>query len=341
MKTNSDKYNLRQVILDFPDQFEEGFKLAKNLKISKDFNSVCISGMGGSSLPADIVKAYVKNLREKDARNNKNFFIYKNRGYKLPLEAYENCLNIFSSYSGNTEETLSSFNEALKNNLPSLGLSHGGKLIEACQKNNIPYIIIPKISQPRYALGYFFSILLQLFFNGGLIQNPSQKILESIKQLKNVTADLELKGETLAKKLKNTTPIIHTTARMKSVGRVWKIKINENAKTPCFFNYYSELNHNEMLGYTLPQAKFYLVTLRDKKDNPRIAQRMDITSTLLKKQNSEVEIIDIPDNKNFFLKTFSSLALADWTSYYLALNYDQDPTPVAMVENFKKLLAKN
>ena len=339
MKTNNldkvDKENLRQTILDFPAQFEKGFSLAKKVVFPKKFNSVCISGMGGSSLPVDIVKAYVKHFKKS---TDDYFFIYKNRGYKLPVEAYKDCLNIFISYSGNTEETLTSLKEAIENNLPAIGLTHGGEMLKICQQNNIPFILIPKTSQPRYALGYFFSILIQLFSNHNFIQEHSQDVLSSISKLKIDTLNLEQKGKDLAKRLKGFTPVIHTTDQMKAVGRIWKIKINETSKTPCFFNYYSELNHNEMVGYTLPQAKFYLVTLRDKKDHPRLAQRMDIAVQLFKQQGLEAEIIDVPDNQNFFLKLFSSLALADWSSYYLALEYRQDPTPVKMVEDFKKRL---
>ncbi len=338
MEKNIDKSNLRQVILDFPKQFEKGFSLGKNLHLEGNFNSVCISGMGGSSIPADILKTYANYLRDADPKNAKRFSLLKNRGYKLPKDAFKNCLNIFSSYSGNTEETLESLNEAIKNNLPSIGIANGGKLIEICQKNNIPYIILPDISQPRYALGYFFSVLFQIFSNHGLITDNKNDILSSIENLEKITLELEEKGKEIANKLFKKTPLIYTTEKMKAVGRIWKIKINENAKTPCFFNYYPELNHNEMVGFTLPQSPFHIITLVDKNDHPQIIKRMQITAELLKKNGIDTDLIDIPNNDNLFLALFSSLALSDWVSYYLALEYGQDPTPVEMVEDLKKLL---
>lgn len=337
--TKIDSQNIRQVILDFPQQFAQGFQLAKNIKVKEDFKSICVSGMGGSSLPADILKAYVPDLRERDPQHNKPFAILKNRGYKLPLEAYKNCLNIFCSYSGNTEETLESLNEAIKNNLPSIGIANDGKLIDICHKSNIPVIILPKVSQPRYATGYFFSVLLQIAANGSLIKKDfSKEILASINKLEEITQKLETKGKNLAQKLFKKTPVIHTSEKFKSVGRIWKIKINENAKTPCFYNYYSELNHNEMVGFTLPQTKFHVITLFDKKAHPQIIKRMKITTKLFNKKGLETTLIDIPNNENFFLSLFSSLVLADWSSYYLALAYNQDPAPVDMVEDLKELL---
>jgi glucose/mannose-6-phosphate isomerase len=338
-KKNVDKENLRQVILDAWKQFAVGVELAKDLKISGNFQSICVSGMGGSSLPADLLETYLAHLREKDRKNNKSLRVIKNRGYKLPPEAYENCLNIFISYSGNTEETLSSLGEALKNKLPSVGIAHGGKLIDVCKKNGVPTIIVPQVSQPRYATGYFFSGLLQIISNCGLIEkNFSREILASTEKLGRDTKKLEKKGQSLAEKMFKKTPLIHTTDRFKSVGRIGKIKINENAKTPCFYNYYPELNHNEMVGCTLPQTKFFVLTLLDKKEHPQMIKRMKITAGLLKEKDFEVALVDIPDSENMFLSVFSSLALLDWVSYYLALAYKQDPTPVAMVEDLKKKL---
>lgn len=335
MKKNIDKENLRQVILDFPKQFEIGFELAKDIKLGTNFKSICISGMGGSSLPNDVLNTYIKNTSTK---KDKPFQILKSRDYKLPQEAYQDCLNIFISYSGNTEETLSALDEAIKNNLPSIGIANGGKLIETCKAKNIPFIIVPKISQPRYALGYFFTIILQILTNCNLIQDPKKEILNSIKELEKITKKIEQKGKKLSEKVFKKTPIIYTTDRLKSIGRIWKIKINENAKTPAFYNFYPELNHNEMVGFTLPQGKFHMITLTDKNDNPQIIKRMKITAKLLKKSKIETSLVEIPNTENIFLSIFSSLVLGDWVSYYLALSYKQDPTPVKMVEDLKKML---
>ena len=333
-----DKENLRQVILDFPQQFKTGFALAKKLQLTNIFQAVCVSGMGGSSLPVDVLKTYLKTLRKQNPQANPVFQLLKNRTYTLPPEAYEQCLNVFSSYSGNTEETLSALQEAIKNNLPSIAITHGGKLKEICERNNIPVLIIPKISQPRYALGYFFSILLQILINIQLASDTTTMILESIPTLTKETLRLEKNGQDLAQQLKGFTPIIHTTDQFKSIGRIWKIKINENAKTPAFYNFYSELNHNEMVGFSLPQAKFYIITLIDSQAHPQIRKRMPLTNHLLSEKGLTTTLINIPNNDNIFLALFSSLALGDWVSYYLALGYNQDPTPVNMVEDLKKVL---
>src|SRR3989344_6188384 len=100
-----DKSNLRQVIIDFPDQFAEGINLSKDIKLDGSFDSVTVSGMGGSALPANLFRIYCNNLL-KSHLGYKHFEINVNRYYSLPPESYSsNTLNLISSYSGNTEET--------------------------------------------------------------------------------------------------------------------------------------------------------------------------------------------------------------------------------------------
>jgi glucose/mannose-6-phosphate isomerase len=331
-----DKSNLRQVILDFPKQFEVGLELAETIKIKGDFKSVTVSGMGGSSLPVDVLRTYLSETYFKDEKI-KSFQIFQNRTYALPKEAYVNSLNVFSSYSGTTEETLASLKEALRNKLPSVGIAAGGELEEICKKNNIPCVVIPAGIQPRYATGYFFSAMLQILKNCGMVNMDLETIPKMAKKIGAGILISEKEGEKIARKLIGKTPIIYCTKNYQSLAMIWKIKINENAKTPAFWNYFPELNHNEMVGFTLPQAKFHVLSLMSGKEHSQNIKRMKITSELLRKKGIETTFINMPGN-DVFETIFSTLILGDWTSYYLALAYNQDPTPVEMVEDLKKLL---
>ncbi len=337
MKTKQnkmDKENLRQVIIDFPKQFKEGFELAKNIKIKGNFSSVVVSGMGGSALPTEVVKLYL----DETASYKKDFGLSANRTYSLPITRDKKCLHIVSSFSGNTEETLSSLNEIIKKKLPVIGISHGGKLIEICKKNNIPYIELPFVSQPRYATGYFFAAFLKILSNADLIKLDEKKIISETESLKKKTLILENKGKSIAKKLCGKTPIIYVSDKFKAIAMIWKIKINENAKTPAFFNVYPELNHNEMVGFTLPQGKFHILTLMNKFEHFQVLKRMKITARLYKQKDIDTTFMEM-DTANTFKTIFSTLLLGDWISYYLAIEYKQDPTPVKMVEHLKKMLA--
>ncbi|MBI4091935.1 MAG: bifunctional phosphoglucose/phosphomannose isomerase [Candidatus Levybacteria bacterium] len=336
-----DKSNLRQVILETPGQFEVGFSLAKNIKVEGEFSNVTISGMGGSALPANLLRTYCNSLF-KTHPNYKPFEIYINRYYSLPPESHSsNTLNFISSYSGNTEEAISSLEEAHMAGLKFVGFSSGGKVEELCKQYGAPHIKLPIPNpnfQPRMGTGYFFASMFQLLVNQGLIPDISSELLSLAGKLRQHMGEHENQGKELAGKLRGKTPVIYSSPKYEPAAMIWKIKINENAKTPAFWNFFPEANHNEMVGFTNPQGKFFIIMLKDSDDDPRNLKRYEATQKLLQEKGIESEIVEMYGN-DVFSKMFSSLNLADWTSYYLALEYGQDPTPVDMVESLKKILA--
>lgn len=331
-----DPSNFRQFILDTPNQFKVGIELAKNKKVEGKFDSVCVSGMGGSALPVNLLQSYINSTHE-DPVN-----IYINRYYCLPPQAkLPNTLNFISSYSGNTEETISSLEEVRNLNKPFIGFSSGGRIEELSKKYDMPHIKLPTPFpnyQPRMGTGYFFGSMYQVLINHKMINDYTSELLKKAKAFGDYMSKYEEKGKSLANKIKGKTPIIYAPSQLAPTAMVWKIKINENSKTPAFWNFFPELNHNEMVGFTNPQAKFFIFMLRDKNDHPRNIKRYDVTAKLLEEKGIESEIIDM-DGEDAFSKMFLSITLVDWISYYLALEYDQDPTPVAMVESLKKVLA--
>ncbi|KKP68022.1 MAG: Bifunctional phosphoglucose/phosphomannose isomerase [Candidatus Moranbacteria bacterium GW2011_GWE1_35_17] len=333
---NVDKYNLKKVIQEEYKQIQEGLSLAGNIKFDHKFDSIMISGMGGSALPGNVLRIFINSTYK--GSTEKRLQVFQNRFYSLPVEAYNNCLNIISSYSGNTEEPIASFQECLDNNLPCIGISNGGKVKEMCLANNIAHIPYPYENfQPRMATGYSVLAMFKLLINSGLIKFDVKQLEEVSERLKEMTSELEEQGKDLAKKLVGKTPIIYAGTRFKSIAHIWKIKINENAKTPAFHNYFPELNHNEMVGFTNPQAKFFFVMLLDREDHPQNIKRFTVMKELMEKKGMESEIVETRGD-NVFEKVFSTLCLGDWTSYYLALEYGIDPTPVDMVEEFKALI---
>ncbi|OGI22261.1 MAG: bifunctional phosphoglucose/phosphomannose isomerase [Candidatus Moranbacteria bacterium RIFCSPHIGHO2_01_FULL_55_24] len=339
MQHELDTSNFRGMILESPDQFQTGFDLAKDVRVPGSFDSIVISGMGGSALPSDLLAAYLRDIATR--HSSQTIRVFQNRFYSLASDIPEkNTLYFFCSYSGNTEETLESFEEALRRELPCIGMSAGGKLETLCAERGVPHIKLPLPSpgfQPRMGTGFFIGALLQVLMNQEMIPDVREEVLAGAREVKENLASLEEEGKALSEKLRGKTPVIYAGDRLRSVAMVWKIKLNENAKTPAFWNYFPELNHNEMVGFSLPQAKFFVIMLRDTDDHPRNQKRFDITAELLREKGVEVEVLDMK-GKNVFNRVFMSIALGDFTSYYLALAYGQDPTPVHIVEKLKKLL---
>ncbi len=339
MNQSVDVNNLRQVILDTPEQFREGFKLAEHIRIEGSFDTLVFSGMGGSALPADLLRTYLDDLSRRFPES-RPVTILQNRTYGLPARRPGTALHFVCSYSGNTEETLETLAELLAKGEPVVGVSSGGKLEAICREKGIQHIKLPipnPTFQPRMGTGYFIGAFLQVCITLGIIPDIREEVAREASRYAEKRLEIEEKGKKLASTLAKTTPIVYSGESYKSVALVWKIKLNENAKTPAFWNVFPELNHNEMVGWTLPQGKFTALFLRDKDDHPRIVKRLAITAELLREKGVAVEVIDL-EGESVFEKMFSSVMLGDFTSYYLALEYGQDPTPVDMVEKLKHLL---
>lgn len=317
---------MREIIINFPQQFARGIECAKNIKIEGSFDNIIVCGVGGSALPGTLL------LDIADI----SIPVFTHRGYGLPKIASEKSLIICISFSGNTEETLSAYEEAVARKYPVIALSTGAKLQELAKQHGLPSVVVPNdCTQPRFGTGYLVSAVVKILDNCRITNNLSQKILEIAESLN--PENFETQGRILGEKLVDKIPIIYSSNQYKSVARIWKIKFNENSKVMAFWNYFPELNHNEMVGLTNLKANFHFIILRDENDHERTKKRMDLFSQLAKEKGAEVDFIEL-EGKTKIEKIFNALLLGDWTSYYLALSYMQDPVPVEIVEKFKKQL---
>jgi glucose/mannose-6-phosphate isomerase len=320
--------SMLNAIKDFPKQFEYEPKIENRgaFKIGKKF---LICGMGGSALAGGLIKAIRPDL---------NLIVHKD--YNLPtLSGFSDRLVLAVSYSGNTEETLSSFSLAIKHGINVVAISTGGKLIEEAKKNKTPYVIIPETGiQPRMGTGFMLRALLKLM-----------GLEDELKESKSLAtsldpASLENTGKTIAQNLRDQIPIIYSSRQNKAVAYVWKIKLNETGKIPAFYNIFPELNHNEMTGYdVIPKTRalsknIHFLFLRDKNDDRRIQKRMDITKKLYEQRGLKVTESWV-EGKSVWEKIFQSLLVADWTAYCLSQYYGTEPEQVPLVEEFKKRMA--
>ncbi|HOK35352.1 MAG TPA: bifunctional phosphoglucose/phosphomannose isomerase [Candidatus Pacearchaeota archaeon] len=332
-----DQENMKQVILDFPKQFRIGLEAAKNTKLAINFKlqNIIISGMGGSALPGDIFKIINNELLLT------NLPILINRNYGLPSEAQKNSVVICISYSGNTEETISSFKEARERGASVLTIASGGKLIDLSKKYHIPFAKVPSGIQPRCALGYQFSALIKILSNLKIIKNLDENLLDLERSLR--PSNLEKEGKKLAHQLKGKIPLIYSSEHYQYLARIWKIKFNENSKVPAFFNFFPELNHNEMTGIGECKLKslrkeLKIIILKDKKEPSKILKRMKTLTEIFQEKEVESIFVEIK-GKNIFEKVFKSILVADWASYWFAIFQGIDPSPVKLVEEFKKRMA--
>ncbi len=323
-----DKSDMYSALNNFPSQVRDGWKLAEKMKF-EDIDRIIITGMGGSALAGEILKSYLFHIFKMPIEVNKS--------YDLPDYVNTKTLLIVSSYSGNTEETIEAFKNGSRKGCQIVVMAHGGKLQEMAQKFNKQFIRLPLAIQPRMAYGYGFFAILRILQNSGLIKNHDSEIETLIIALRKEV--YKKKGEELAEKLVDRIPLIYSSERLYAVAYKWKIDFNENAKIHAFSNYFPELNHNEMVGFTKPNGAYYVLIIKDDYDDRRIKKRMELTKKLIQLKK-DIPVLDIElSGTSDLVKIFSTIYLGDWTSYFLALKNNIDPTPVNIVEEFKKKLA--
>ncbi len=323
---------MREAILNFPKQFS----FQPELKQADDFypqTKFIVCGMGGSHLAADILQGVKPDLP---------LLVHKNYGLPaLPEEELSASTIIISSYSGNTEEVIDSFEQAVSQGYQVVVITTGGQLLDLAKGHKVPYIQLPQVGlQPRMALGYSFKALLKIIGDADLWQQ-AEAIQTWLKPL-----DYESYGSYLLEKASGKVPIIYASERNQAIAYNWKIKLNETGKIPAFYNIFPELNHNEMTGFDVRDGSrslannFFFIILKDRDDFPQIRKRMDILERLYLDRDLPVEVLElIGDNR--LQKIFSSLLIADWLALKTAEYYGLEPEQVPMVEEFKKKLAQD
>ena len=319
-----DSQNILQVIKDFPNQCREALSLPKGLSIPHDIINIVVAGMGGSAIGGDLLKIYLSDT---------NIPVHVSRGYKLPNFVNENSLVFAVSYSGNTEETLSSLKDAKEKNAQVVGITSDGEIAGECKK----VIKLPSGFQPRAALGFLFFPMLGVLHNSNIARVKNEDLNEMIEILKNSDKFNDY-AQKLAKKLKGKIPIIYASDAFGAVAMRWKTQINENAKMPAFYNVFSEMNHNEIAGYEGMDRNFTAVIIRDKHDNGRIKKRMDVCKEIME---ANADVVEVETQGNSLLaRMFSAIYLGDFVSYYLALWNRVDPGPVEVIEAMKRKLVE-
>ncbi|RJP66588.1 MAG: bifunctional phosphoglucose/phosphomannose isomerase [Ignavibacteriales bacterium] len=333
-----DTQNQIEVLKNSYGQIEFAWDNKFDVSRMKDFkySAILLTGLGGSAIAGDILQNFLSD-------ELKTPFVI-NRSYSLPQFINENSLVIVSSYSGNTEETISVLNEALKRKCKIICVGSGGKIKQISEENNLPYITVKGSYQPRFALYISFFTVLKIFQQLNLIE-PKDKLVSSILNLlKDKTAEY-LKEENIsietAKSLIGFIPVIYAGDIISSVGYRFKCQVNENSKLNAFSNVIPEMNHNEIIGwesYLDKQFNAKVVNLIDKDYHPQVSKRFLVTSELIR--NAGVEIINLESKEDDFrVRMFDLIYLCDWISYYLAVLRGFDPITIKNINTLKERLA--
>lgn len=308
--------------MEFIDELrklKEQVKFSARFELDKDYDNIVIAGMGGSGIAGKIFQ---------EIYTKKPVTVIDD--YHIPEFVNEKTVFIGMSYSGNTEETISATNEAIKKGAMILLVTTGGKL----SKMEGQKIAIPAGLQPRSSLGYMLLPLINTFMpQGDDVRERTYKALEKMdsdnRNMKEM-AELIHDGDKI--------PVIYGCSPYRPVAYRWKTQLNENSKVLAYSSYFPELNHNDTapLRDTYRKQEFIFFTFYTQSE-PRVTKRIDVTSDL-----TDTKFIRIkPEGESLFEKLFYLIHYGDYLSYHLAIERKLDPSDVSIIEKLKHRLEQN
>jgi glucose/mannose-6-phosphate isomerase len=340
-----DPSGMLQHLRRFPEQCRCAWDNSARLRLPPAYTTVSkvvISGMGGSAIGGDFIR------RLAALENSVPVGIH--RDYGLPPFVDGNTLLIFSSYSGNTEETLSCFAESLNTEARKLVITTGGKLKEMARQEGLPVLTIDYASPPRAAFPHSFVSLLGVFNALGLIRDKTADFQEASQVLEAVSRDANEDvpaasnpAKQLAADLHGHLAVVYGAGLLTEVAQRWKTQLNENSKAWAFHENLPELNHNAVVGYQFPPevgARTMVVLLHSSLIHRRVSVRYHLTQEILARQAIKHRMVEA-QGRGSLAQMLGMVLLGDYVSLYLAILNRVDPTGVAQIDYLKSRLSES
>lgn len=330
---------MKQLVEGFIQQLQHAIEIGEKATVDfapKKYSNIVIAGMGGSGIGGNLIQAYVSDKLEMPLAVNK--------GYDIPAFVGPDTLFIASSFSGNTEETLSGIREALAKGATLACVTSGGEVLRLSKENNFPHIIIPGDSeQPRACLGYSVVEMLYLLHYAGVLNVTFKtELAQTIALLEEQQSSMKVEASALANAFKGKLPILYAGVQFEPIAVRFQQQINENSKQLSHVNTFPEMNHNEIVGWLHPEPLFEMITvlyIRSAYDHERIRVRMDVSKKIFESKAGKVLEVQA-QGSTFLEQAFSLIHIFDWVTVYLAELNNVSPNTIENINYVKGELAK-
>jgi len=330
--TMSNSKIMHDLIEAFPQHLQEAVEIGRSAKLSdpgKKFTNVVVTGLGGSGIGGRIASQMVAH------ETTCPIEVYSN--YYLPAYVGENSLVIASSYSGNTEETLASMQQALDR---VACITSGGKMLEMAQAKGLDHIIIPGGNPPRTMLAYSLTQQFVLLNHYDIAKTDyTDQILGAADMLIRDHAAIQTAAKELTANINGKRTVIYSEAATEAVSVRFRQQLNENSKELCWHHAIPEMNHNELVGWAGGSKDIAVVLFRHKSDHDRSQIRMEINKNIFANYtDSTYEVWS--QGANIVEQQFYLINLGDWVSWYLSDANGVDPIEIEVINMLKGELAK-
>ncbi|MEE9237287.1 MAG: bifunctional phosphoglucose/phosphomannose isomerase [Thermoplasmata archaeon] len=335
-RTQLDPRGMFGILSSLPEQLEEGLLLCADLRVEPPKEGrIVVIGMGGSAIAGDIGAAVAREG---------GYEVLVIRNSRLPSYIQADDLLIFISYSGDTWETLSSYQEALKRGIPCLTISSGGELQQISDTRGTPHVALPRgVGPPRGALGYLLAPLIAILaLRLPALTKQMGRAIQFLGHRREGWAPAvpttENEAKAMAWAIRDRTPIIYASPSFAGVAKRWQTQLNENAKVLAWSSVLPEADHNEIVGWMEDSeaSRFAPIILVNTEDQALDTQIIEAIA--LMEEKLTVQVVR-PSPTEYLSQVLELILLGDLVSLYLAVVRGVDPFPVEPIVRLKGALS--
>ncbi len=321
---------MREDILDIPNHIRDAIWRTDSAQLSSRASAgLMICGMGGSAIGGELARGLIG-----DRLTGPMVVV---RSYRILKWLTSEWSVLGSSYSGETEETISSFNEAGEVGAHRWVVGTGGQLGDYAREQGIGFVGLPGFFQPRVTVAYM-TVTAAMAANLAGIAPDLRTELEATADFLDASKDelLELSAE-LAAGIGETPLVVYGVDMTVPVARRWANQLNENSKQFAFAAEIPEANHNLQEAWEEGIGGFGGMFLLDRDQTERERQRQGLTSEAIERTGASVFSVETrgetPSERLFW-----AVMLGDLISVNIADQRGLDPVPVNQIQDFKKRL---
>lgn len=344
LQAKYDSIKMLDLIDAWPKQFQRAFELGYAVELSNNFKHakhLVGLGMGGSGMAYTVLATLARSFGTVPLEIISD--------YNLPpyITSASNTAVCVTSFSGNTEETLSAAGQALERGCPIVCITTGGQLAEWAKKNKLPLIQFEyPVSLPRVALSYTLGIAFGVMCKAEMLKPGSEAATVVSASLANLALftkidSLKSQGQSIAKQIKDKMVYIVGTGWSYPLAVRWKGQLNENAKQIAFAEMMPEMCHNMYLGYDLPidiRRNSAVIFLDSPDDHHQNRKRAELVGRDLASSGATILHPELDAKLTPLARLIAMMMLGDYVSYYLALLNEKDPAEMKRIEDLKKQL---
>jgi glucose/mannose-6-phosphate isomerase len=321
------------IIKKFPHNLQEAISLIKKAKlnpIKKPIHNILITGMGSSTMAGTLIKHWVNDKL--------SIPLAINCDYTLPAYVNEHTLLIVVSYSGNTQETIETFQAGIKKKASIIVITSGGELQRMAQEYAIDVLPLPKYLPPRASLDHTtIQVLFILHFHHLIDWDFVSETQSAIQLISDKQASIQIEAEQVAKKIKGYLPVIYTTNQYEGAAIRLRQQLNENSKQLCWHHVLPELNHNEIVGWETSYQNLAVIMFDGYTADKRLELQQKIAQDIIKKHTNNFTLL-YAQGQTELIRSLYLIHLSDWISFYLAQTTGIDPMEVKSIDQIKSAL---